>query len=59
MGKIFTKVKNPFRNFNFESRVQKAISQPKPVPAPKHGKEQIDMDRLLRGLKLFRIRIKC
>ncbi|XP_023023345.1 NADH dehydrogenase [ubiquinone] 1 alpha subcomplex assembly factor 4 [Leptinotarsa decemlineata] len=48
MGKIFSTVKHPFRNFNLEYRAHKVISQPKPIPAPLHEKDQIDVERLMK-----------
>ncbi|KAJ8945872.1 hypothetical protein NQ318_002712 [Aromia moschata] len=48
MGKVLSMVANPFRNFNLESRAHKVISQAKPTPAPRHKKDQIDIDRLMK-----------
>lgn len=50
MGKVLSVV-NPFRNFNVESRAHKVVSQSKPIPAPKHKTDQIDIERLIKGLK--------
>ncbi|KAG5882139.1 hypothetical protein JTB14_005968 [Gonioctena quinquepunctata] len=48
MGKIYSTIKHPLRNFNLESRAHKIISQPKPIPAPRHEKDQIDIERLMK-----------
>lgn len=50
MGKVISRFKHPFRNFNLEERAHKVISQPKPVLAPKHEKDQAYVDRLIKGL---------
>ncbi|KAJ8920525.1 hypothetical protein NQ315_005394 [Exocentrus adspersus] len=49
MGKALSMIKNPFKNFNLESRAHNIISQSKPVPAPKHKNDQIDLDRLMKA----------
>lgn len=49
MGKVLS-LANPFRNFNVESRAHKVISQAKPVPAPKYKLDEIDLERLMKGL---------
>ncbi|XP_018579512.1 protein NDUFAF4 homolog [Anoplophora glabripennis] len=48
MGKALSLISNPFKNFNLESRAHKVISQPKPVPAPRHKKDQLDFERLMK-----------
>ncbi|XP_060526200.1 protein NDUFAF4 homolog [Cylas formicarius] len=48
MGKVLSSIKHPFRNFNLESRAHKVISQPKPKPAPKHTRDQIEIERLIK-----------
>ncbi|CAH1118793.1 unnamed protein product [Phaedon cochleariae] len=48
MGKAFSMISNPFRNFNVESRAHKIISQPKPIPAPRHEKDEADLQRLIK-----------
>lgn len=50
MGKALSTIANPFKNFNLESRAHKVISQPKPIPAPKHKKDQLDFERLMKGI---------
>lgn len=49
MGKVFSNIKSPLKNFNLDNRVQKIISQPKPTPAPRHEKDKENFERLLRG----------
>nr|CAH7718418.1 unnamed protein product [Callosobruchus chinensis] len=48
MGKIFSSIKHPFRNFNLESRAHKIISQEKPQPAPWHKRDQMEVERLMK-----------
>uniref|UniRef100_A0A6P7H7Q0 Protein NDUFAF4 homolog n=1 Tax=Diabrotica virgifera virgifera TaxID=50390 RepID=A0A6P7H7Q0_DIAVI len=48
MGKAYSSLKNPLKNFNVESRAHKVISQPKPIPAPRHKREQDQYDRMLQ-----------
>lgn len=48
MGKIISKVKHPFRNFNLESRAHKVIGATKPKPAPRHLKDELDLKRIKR-----------
>ncbi|KAK9874966.1 hypothetical protein WA026_005781 [Henosepilachna vigintioctopunctata] len=48
MGKVLSRVKRPFQNFNLESRVHKIISQEKPVPAPKYESVQLEIERLMK-----------
>nr|CAI5818634.1 unnamed protein product [Callosobruchus analis] len=48
MGKIFSSIKHPFRNFNLESRAHKIISQEKPKPAPWHKRDQMEIERLMK-----------
>jgi len=36
MGKIFTKARNPFRNYNLENRVHKLLEQEKREPSPRY-----------------------
>lgn len=48
MGKALSVLTGPFKNFNLESRAHKIISRDKPVPAPRHKKDQIDVDQLIR-----------
>lgn len=52
MGKVFSSVKHPFKNFNLESRAHKIISQPKPSAAPRFKKDQIEYERMLKGFQL-------
>ncbi|XP_017882531.1 protein NDUFAF4 homolog [Ceratina calcarata] len=40
MGKAYSLLLRPFRNFNVESRAQRIISQDKPTPAPHHPSVQ-------------------
>jgi len=37
MGKAFTKVKSPLRDYNLESRVHKILDSDKPTTAPRHA----------------------
>ncbi|XP_030752661.1 protein NDUFAF4 homolog [Sitophilus oryzae] len=46
MGKVLSSIKHPFRNFNLEDRAHKIIGQSKPIPAPRHAKDEIDIQRL-------------
>lgn len=50
MGKTISLIKHPFKNYNLENRVHKIVSQPKPIPAPKHEIDRIHVDRLMKGL---------
>ena len=36
MGKAYTKVKSPLRDYNLETRVHKLLENEKPTPAPRH-----------------------
>ncbi|KAL3277398.1 hypothetical protein HHI36_012747 [Cryptolaemus montrouzieri] len=47
MGKILSRMKRPFRNYNVENRAHKIISKDKPVPAPKYETDRIEIDRLM------------
>lgn len=53
MGKALSTIANPFKNFNLESRAHKVISQSKPIPAPKYKKDELDFDRLMKGIHLI------
>ncbi|CAH0553983.1 unnamed protein product [Brassicogethes aeneus] len=48
MGKALSVVKNPFKNFNVESRAHKVISQAKPKPAPKYKADEATLDKLIK-----------
>ncbi|XP_056631879.1 protein NDUFAF4 homolog isoform X2 [Diorhabda sublineata] len=48
MGKVFSSIKNPFKNFNLESRAHKVISQPKPIPAPRHKRDQETYEQMIQ-----------
>lgn len=50
MGKVFSMITRPIRNFNIESRAHNIISKEKPDPAPKHKANVVEAERLLRGL---------
>lgn len=50
MGKVFSMISRPVKNFNIESRAHKIISQEKPVPAPKHKASIEQAERILRGM---------
>lgn len=49
MGKVFSQMIRPFRNYNVESRAHKVISQNKPVPAPHHKVEAMEIEQILKG----------
>ncbi|GLV44310.1 uncharacterized protein CBL_12394 [Carabus blaptoides fortunei] len=48
MGKVFSILSRPVKNFNIESRAHKIISQDKPVPAPKHKASIEQAERILQ-----------
>lgn len=49
MGKVFSMLTRPIRNFNVESRAHKIISKEKPNAAPLHKSNLEEAQRLLRG----------
>ncbi|KAJ8933628.1 hypothetical protein NQ314_013891 [Rhamnusium bicolor] len=48
MGKVFSMISNPFKNYNLESRAHKVISQAKPTPAPRHKTDEVDFERFMK-----------
>ncbi|ERL92033.1 protein NDUFAF4 homolog [Dendroctonus ponderosae] len=46
MGLMISKLKHPFRDFNLESRAHKFISLPDKKPAPRHVKDELDLQRM-------------
>ncbi|XP_044756043.1 protein NDUFAF4 homolog [Coccinella septempunctata] len=48
MGKVISHMKRPFLNYNIESRAHKIISQNKPIPAPHHKVEQLEIEQILK-----------
>ncbi|KAL1491870.1 hypothetical protein ABEB36_012399 [Hypothenemus hampei] len=46
MGRAISKIKNPLRDFNLENRAHKLISKPDKQAAPKHPKDQEDLNRI-------------
>lgn len=49
MGKIVSLMLKPIREFNIESRAQKAIERNKLIPAPKLKVEKDNIERMLKG----------
>ncbi|CAG9861050.1 unnamed protein product [Phyllotreta striolata] len=48
MGKAFSRVKTPFKNFDLENRAHKIISRDKPTPAPRYEKDQNEYERVMK-----------
>lgn len=53
MGKVFSMLTRPVRNFNVESRAHKIINKEKPIAAPLHKSNLEEAERLLRGVMFF------
>lgn len=49
MGLMISKLKHPFRDFNLESRAHKFISLPAKKAAPRHVKDELDLQRMKKG----------
>lgn len=49
MGKVFSVVTRPLKNFNVESRAHKIISKEKPVAAPHYAANILEAEKLLKG----------
>lgn len=59
MGKVFSMVSKPIRDFNLENRAHKVISKDKPIAAPKHKADIVDYERILKGcVKIRTIQFK-
>lgn len=53
MGKVLSLMTKPIREFNIESRAHAAISKEKPTLAPRHKADELNYERLLKGIFLI------